>query len=140
MLHTHAHTPTDKLNNGTLYAHRYEEFFRLEAKNDLGRCAPSALPHYEEDFLPKGKKRPRLLRSLGLASLLVERYMRQGGLILATSRVRSKEKKNRKTKNRQNTPHPKHTTKSTATRRPRPPQDIARRNTSHTLAHTCPLP
>ena len=48
--HTHTHIPTDKLNNGTLYA-----------------------PRYEEAFLPKGKKRPRSLRSLGLASLLVER-------------------------------------------------------------------
>ena len=44
---SHAHT--DKLNNGTLYA-----------------------PRYEETFLPKGKKRLRSLRSLGLAPLLVE--------------------------------------------------------------------
>ena len=36
----------DKIYNGTLYA-----------------------PRYEEAFLPKGKKRPRSLRSLGLASL-----------------------------------------------------------------------
>ena len=43
---TDTHIPTDKLKNGTLYA-----------------------PRYEETFLPKGKKRPRLLRSLGLASL-----------------------------------------------------------------------
>ena len=44
--HTHTHMPTDKLNNGTLYA-----------------------PRYEEAFLRKGKKRPRSLRSLRLASL-----------------------------------------------------------------------
>ena len=37
---------TDQLNNGTLYATRYEEAFS-----------------------PRGKKRPRSLRSLGLASL-----------------------------------------------------------------------
>ena len=37
-------------------------------------------------------------------------------------------------------PHPKHTTKSTAARRPRPPRDGVRRNTSHALAHTRPLP
>ena len=41
----------DWLNNGTLYAPRYEEF-----------------------FLPKGKKRPRSLRSLGLASLWCDYY------------------------------------------------------------------
>ena len=43
--HTRAHIPTHKLNNGTLYA-----------------------PRYEEAFLPKGKERPRSLRSLGLTS------------------------------------------------------------------------
>ena len=35
MLHTHAHTPTDKFNNGTLYATRNEETFLPEGKNDL---------------------------------------------------------------------------------------------------------
>ena len=44
------HKLTDKLNNGTLYA-----------------------PRYEEAFLPNSEKRPRSLCSLGLASLLVER-------------------------------------------------------------------
>ena len=43
-------------------------------------------------------------------------------------------------KTRLNPPHPKHTTKSTATRRPLPPRDGMRRNTSHALAHTRPLP
>ena len=43
---THTHTQTDKLNNGTLYA-----------------------PRYEEAFLPEDRKRPRSLRSLGVASL-----------------------------------------------------------------------
>ena len=38
-------------------------------------------------------------------------------------------------------PHPKHTTKFTAARRPRPTRDGARRNTFHALAHhTRPLP
>ena len=32
-------------------------------------------------------------------------------------------------------PNPKHTTKSTAAQRPRPPRDGARRNTFHALAH-----
>ena len=44
--HTQTDGQRDQLNNGTLYA-----------------------PRYEEAFLPKGKQRPRWLRSLGLASL-----------------------------------------------------------------------
>ena len=68
----HTHIPTDQLNNGTLYARRYEEIFLPKGKKRLGRFAPSALLHYEEAFLPKGKGRPRSLRSLGLAPLLVE--------------------------------------------------------------------
>ena len=47
---THLQIPKGQLNNGTLY-----------------------LPRYEEAFLFKGKKWPRLLRSLGLAFLPVER-------------------------------------------------------------------
>ena len=47
--------------------------FSLRAQNGLGRFALSALSHYEEAFLPIGKKQPQSLRSLGLASLLVER-------------------------------------------------------------------
>ena len=43
---THTDTQTDQINNGTLYA-----------------------PRYEDTFLPIGKKRPQSLRSLGLASL-----------------------------------------------------------------------
>ena len=35
MIHTHAHTPTDKFNNGNLYAIRNEEAFLPEGKNDL---------------------------------------------------------------------------------------------------------
>ena len=57
MSHTRTHIPTDKLNNGTLYAPRYEEAFCLKAKSGLGRLAPSALPFYEEAFMPMGKKR-----------------------------------------------------------------------------------
>ena len=37
--HTHTHIPTDKLNNGTQYAPRYQEAFCLKAKNVLGRFA-----------------------------------------------------------------------------------------------------
>ena len=37
-------------------------------------------------------------------------------------------------------PHPKRTMNSTAARRLRLPQDGTRRNTSHALAHTPPLP
>ena len=37
-------------------------------------------------------------------------------------------------------PHPKHTAKFTAAKRPRPTRDDARRNTFHALAHTRPLP
>ena len=73
--------------------------------------------------------------------ILVERYMRQGGLIPAAGRVRSKKKKHKKKKKkRKNLPHPKHTTKSTAARRPRPTQNGMRGNTSHALAHTLPIP
>ena len=39
-----------------------------------------------------------------------------------------------------NPPHPKHTTKATAARRPPPPRAGARRPTSHTFARTRPLP
>ena len=48
-------------------------------------------------------------------------------------------KKNKK-KNEKIPPHQKHATKSTAARRPQPPRDGARRNTSHALAHARPLP
>ena len=41
---------------------------------------------------------------------------------------------------KKNPPHPKHTTKATAARRPRPTRDGMRGNTSHPLAHTIPLP
>ena len=50
------------------------------------------------------------------------------------------EKKCRKTKKQKNLPHPEHTTKAAAARRTRPPRDDARKNTSHALAHTLPLP
>ena len=58
--HTLTDIQTDQLNNGTLYAPRYEEAFLPIGKKR---------PHYEEASLPIGKKRPRSLRSLGLASL-----------------------------------------------------------------------
>ena len=57
---THTHTEltdtqdrnrrTDKLNNCTLYAPRYEEAFLPIGKNGLGRFAPSDLPHYNVSF------------------------------------------------------------------------------------------
>ena len=51
------------------------------------------------------------------------------------------EKKNQKQKHEKtNWPHPKHTTKTTAAWRRRPPPDGMQRNTSHALAHTRPLP
>ena len=113
--YTHAHTPTDKLNNGTLYA-----------------------PRYEKAFLPKGKKRPQSLRSLGLASLLGE--VHETRWPRTCSRPCAFEGKKRNEKTKKIPPHPKHTTKPTSAQRPRPPQDGARRKTSHTLAHTRPLP
>ena len=52
------------------------------------------------------------------------------------------EKKNEKKKKKtwKNPSHPKHTTISTAARRPRPPWDGARRNPSNVLAHSRTLP
>ena len=58
--------------------------------------APCTHPGMKRLFCPKGKKRPRSLRSFGFASLLVERCMRQSGLVLAADRVRSKEKNEQK--------------------------------------------
>ena len=72
---THTLTQTDKLNIGTLHA-----------------------PRYEEAFSPIGKKRPRSLRSVGLASLLLGRYMMQGVFILAVGRVRSNKNEKEKIK------------------------------------------
>ena len=74
------HTLTDTQTNYIMAPCTHpgmKRLFCLMAKNGLGRFAPSALPHYEEAFLPNGKKRPRSLRSFGLASLLVEMYMSQ---------------------------------------------------------------
>ena len=44
--HTHTDRHTDKSNNGTLYAPRYEEAFLPG-----GKKTASALPHYEEAFV-----------------------------------------------------------------------------------------
>ena len=46
-------TLADELNNGTLYAPRYEEAFLPKGKNGLGRFASSTLPHCQEAFLTK---------------------------------------------------------------------------------------
>ena len=70
--------------------------------------APCTHPGMKRPFCPKGKRWPRSLRSLRLASLLVERYMRQGCLVLAIGRLRSKKRK-KKTKSLQTLK--KHTTK-----------------------------
>ena len=75
------------MNNGTLYA-----------------------PRHEEAFSPKGKKRPKPLRSLGLALLLVERhiwlevaaYMQQA--VCVQTLKKKTEKKREKIRPTQNTP------------------------------------
>ena len=61
--------------------------------------APCTHPGMERLFCPKENKGLRSLRFLGLVSLLVERYMSQGGLILAAGRVRSKKKDEQKARN-----------------------------------------
>ena len=64
--------------------------------------------------------------------------MRQGGLILAAGRVRSKKKNKSKKNNKKSAPpkthHDIHSSPATATAR-----DGVRRNTSHALAYTRPL-
>ena len=76
---SHAHT--DKLNNGTLYAPRYEEAFLPIGKKR---------PHYEEAFVPNGKKTASVA-SLPRPCLITSREVNEarGGLILAAGRVRS---------------------------------------------------
>ena len=74
--------------------------------------------------------------------VLVERYMRQEAASCLQQAVCVRRKKNiEEKKTRKNPPsHPKHTTKSTAARRPRHTRDGMQGNTSHALAHTVPLP
>ena len=88
--HTHTHIPTEKLNNGTLYA-----------------------PRYKEAFWPTGKKQPLSLRSLGLASLLVERLIRKGvtsylqQAVYVQTKTKSEKNKVRPTRNTsRNSPQP----------------------------------
>ena len=53
------HTLTDTQTNYIMAPCTHpgmKRLFCLMAKNGLGRFAPSALPHYEEAFLPNGKK------------------------------------------------------------------------------------
>ena len=90
-------------------------------------------PRMKRLFCPIGKKRPR-----SLASLLVERSLRQGDLILAAAVCVRKNINKNETPSYEIPPHQKHTTKSTAARRPRPPRDGVRR--FNALAHTRPLP
>ena len=66
--------------------------------------------------------------------------MRHGDLILSAGRARSKKTKTRQEIKHEIPPHPKHATKTRTARRPLPPRDRARRDTSHALAHTRPLP
>ena len=54
--------------------------------------------------------------------------------------LRKNKRKQQTKKTHEIPPHSKHTTKSTTTRRPRPPRDGVRRNPSHVLAYTRPLP
>ena len=58
MSHTRMHAPTEKINNSTLYAPRYEETFLPLEKKASDIFAPSALLHYEEAFLPSSQNRP----------------------------------------------------------------------------------
>ena len=58
--------------------------------------APCTHPGTKKLSCPKGNKRPRSLRLLGLASCTSLLVMRQGGLVLASGRVRSKEKNEQK--------------------------------------------
>ena len=77
--------------------------------------APCTHPGMKRLFCRIGKKRPRSLRSLGLASLLVERQMRQGRLILAAGRVRSKKKNKMEKSTAPKTHHEIHSNPATAT-------------------------
>ena len=82
--HTDRHRKTNKkmvpcTHPGT------KRLFCPKGKKVFGRFVPSALPHYEEFFLPKKT-----------ASSLVERYMRRSCLVLAVGRVRSKEREGKK--------------------------------------------
>ena len=78
--HTFTHRHTDYVKAGTLYA--------------LGR---------KKCFLPKAKK-ASVASLLGFALLLVQRYMKQGGLVLAVGRVGSKKQK--RNENRKNSTLP----------------------------------
>ena len=132
-----------QINHGTLYAPRHEEaFLPYMQKTSSVASLPRPCLIMKRLFRLKSKRRPRSPRSFGLASLL--RSIREvneakGGLILAAGRVRSKKKNIREKKTRKNPPHPKHTTNSTAARRPHLTRDGMRGNTSHALAHTRPL-
>ena len=98
--------------------------------------APCTHPGMKKLICPKGKKRPRLLRSLGLASLLVERYMRQGAARIAVGRVRSKKyeekKTGKKTKKIRPTPN--------TPRNPQPPGDRDQLETARDQTRTRGIP
>ena len=77
--------------------------------------APCTQPSMKSFFLPYRQEWPRSLRSLGLASLLVKRQMRQGGLILAAGRVGSKNKNKTRKSAAPKTHHEIHSSTATAT-------------------------
>ena len=52
-----------------------KRLFALKEKNGLGRFAPSALPHYEKAFLPKGKKLPHYKDSPRSPSLRISSWV-----------------------------------------------------------------
>ena len=60
--------------------------------------APCTHPGMKRHFCLKVKRRPRSLRVLGLALLLVERYLRQRCLVPVVARVRLKQRKQKKRK------------------------------------------
>ena len=75
-------------NNDERYTHAHTKTRTYRQTSEI--MAPCTHPGMERLFFLTTKKRSRFLRSLGLASLLVERYIRQGYLVLAVDRVRSK--------------------------------------------------
>ena len=92
-----------------------KRLFSLKAKNGLGRFAPSTC-------------------------LITGRDVNEAKWPHTCCRPFALEEKKSKIKTIKNPPRSKYATISTAARRPRPPRDGARRNTSHALAHTHPLP
>ena len=81
----------------------------------------------------------RLFCLNGKNGLITSREVNETRCPHTCSRPCAFEKKRKKKKHDKVPAHPKHTTKSTAARRPRPLRDGAWRNTSQPLAHSRPL-